>query len=291
MLLNKLKWISGRRAGAESLEQLNQRMSEYYSRMSSRQAYQELNDETHASEGDPVNRLTDLIVEQVIKNDYKNVLEIGCGSGKVYQRLLEKGFKGNYSGIEMAEAVIQSNRTSFPGATWEAASVYDYCEKVSGFDCCFSLFVLEHLIYPEEALKKMLATLKPGGHLLLVFPDFSKLGILPSQKVGITYGQGAKIKFREGKLADAVISFLESRIVRNKLKNVNDRYGAFVINTNPFCLSKDYILLAPDADAVYLANKNEVENWAKGLGYEVKYPYGKEDLFSYNAFIDIKNRE
>jgi SAM-dependent methyltransferase len=271
------------------LNGLNRKMADFYGKMAQREAYQVMIDEAHTSEGDPVNVLTDLMVECIIGQSFYNILEVGCGSGKIYQQLTSKGFKGKYTGIEMAPPVIEQNKKNFPEAAWHANSVYDFCNNQKTYDCCIAFFVLEHLIYPEVALLKMLGTLKEGGSLLLVFPDFSFSGIFPSQKIGLKHGKGAKEKLLNFKFADALISLLEARIMASRLKHVRKYFGEFVINSNPFCLSKECTQLTPDVDAIYISNRQEVEDWAIKLGHEVAYPYGNKNQMLYNPLMQIKN--
>lgn len=288
MLVNKLKWVSSKNASEEILKELNEKMAVFYSKMAKRQAYQEMIDEAHASHGDPVNLLTNVMIENIIEKGVSNILEIGCGSGKIFKQLKQKGYKGKYTGIEMAAPVIENNKVNLPEASWHTGSVYDYCTDQKIFDCCIAFFVLEHLIYPEEALKKMLGTLIPGGRLLLVFPDFSYSGIFPSQKIGLAYGKGTKEKLMKLKLADAFISYFEARIMAYKLKRINQDFGQFVINVDPFCLSSECTALTPDVDAVYISNKREIEKWSKKLGYDVDYPGGDKQSVSHNPFMEIK---
>lgn len=288
MLVNKLKWVSGRKAVEGELENLNKRMSDFYSQMSSRQAYQEIIDEAHNANSDPTSKLANLVVKHITDLGVQNILEIGCGSGKIYDSLKKNNYKGSYTGVEMATPVIEKNKVVFPEASWYTGSVYDDNSKGKQFDCCLAFFVLEHLIYPEKALKTMLDTLKPGGYLMLVFPDFCHTGIFPSQKVGLTFPVSGKEKLKKLKIADAFITYFEGRSMRKRLRNLNQHYGPFVINVNPYCLSKECKYLIPDIDAVYLSNKTELENWAREKNHEAYFPYGKDGLLASQSFIVIK---
>ena len=215
-------------------------------------------------------------------------MEIGCGSGKIYDYLSQTGFNGSYTGIEMASYVINANQQNYPNARWQVGSVYDLINQSAQYECCLAFFVLEHLIYPERALESMLHSLKPGGIIILVFPDFSCSGIFPSQKIGIRPGAGAKDKLSKGRILDAIISYLEGGMMRRSLHNFNEKYGRFVVNINPYCLHKDCQQLIPDMDAVYISNKKEVETWSNENNCSVSYPMGVEELFSKIAFMCIR---
>jgi ubiquinone/menaquinone biosynthesis C-methylase UbiE len=287
MLVNTLNWISSKKASPDLLRQLDGRMADFYSSFEKRNDYQKLNDETHEV-FDSNNRLAKQIAALVVEQGSQNVLEIGCGSGKIYGHLLNAGFNRSYTGVEMAPYVIEANQQKFPLAQWKAGSVYDLEHQSAGYDCCIAFFVLEHLIYPERALNAMLKVLEPGGSLILVFPDFTCSGIVPSQKIGRKSGGGAKSKLLKGNIVDAFISLVEGSMMRRTLKKINAIYGGFVINTNPFCLDQDCTVLLPDMDAIYIGSKAEVAQWAEEQGCQVEYPAGRDGLFSKIAFMLIR---
>jgi len=289
MLVNKLNWTSVPAAPPELLDQLNRQMSDFYATFNQRKDYQNINDDLHA-EGHPNNVLAEKIAKYIVNGKFAKVLEVGCGSGKIFGHLLEEGFRGSYKGMEMAEYVIQTNRDRYPQAEWETGSIYDLEKKSELYDCCFAFYVLEHLIYPDRGLAAMLRSVKPGGELILLFPDFVFSGIVPSQKIGISYGLGAKEKLKKGKLIDAVVSYWEAASMRKTLKKINEVYGDFVINYKPYCLDPECKHLIPDFDAVYLGSKQEVEKWAKAQGHEVSYPLGKEGYMARNAYLTIKKK-
>ena len=287
MIVNKLNWVSSPKADSELLKRLDSDLSDFYATFNQRRDYQDLNDEIHETAFHPNNILADKLANYIIANGCKNILEIGCGSGKIYEHLQKLGFTGRYTGIEMADYVIQKNRVAYPDATWNVGSVYDVGREPDAYDCCFAFFVLEHLIYPDKGLAAMLAAVKPGGYLILVFPDVRSSGIVASQKIGRQYGLGAKEKFKKGMIADAIISYWESRTMRKKLKNLNELYGEFVINYTPYCLDKGCDRILPDFDAVYLASKEEVAKWAESRECKVIYPSGTDDYLYRNAYMSI----
>ena len=287
MLVNKLNWVSSLTAPPEVLDRLNDRMSRFYSSFEERPDYQKLNDDLHDVASHPNNKLAEQVALDILSRQFKDVLEVGCGSGRIYRHLQEHGFQGSYTGVEMAEYVIEGNRTRYPGAQWKAGSVYDLEQWSDTYDCCFCFYVLEHLIYPERGLSAMMGRVRKGGSLVLLFPDASSSGIVPSQKIGLQYGPGAKEKLKHGKMLDALISLVEAGMMRRRLKHINDHYGDFVINTTPYCLDKECKGMTPDFDAIYLGSKEEIERWARKKGYSVSFPLGKEGLMSRNAYVVV----
>ena len=57
-----------------------------------------------------------------------------------------------------------------PGLKITAESVYELKRKDASLDMVFLLEVLEHLDYPEVALKEISRVVKPGGYLILGVP-------------------------------------------------------------------------------------------------------------------------
>jgi 2-polyprenyl-3-methyl-5-hydroxy-6-metoxy-1,4-benzoquinol methylase len=50
------------------------------------------------------------------------VLEVGCGSGRIYERLFQEGMTAHYTGVEVAESVIANNRKRFSTAAWHVGT-------------------------------------------------------------------------------------------------------------------------------------------------------------------------
>src|SRR5262249_14135275 len=155
----------------------------------------------------------------------------------------------------------------------------------AAFDVCFSLYVLEHLVYPRRALAEMLRVLRPGGRLVLVFPDFVAGGILPSPQVGLSPPRRAVEKLAPGTLLPALVSLYDSRVrLPRLLRRAPARQGPFPVNARPLCLS-DPALMGPDVDAIYIASKREVQEWAEGERLAVEYPDGTDGEMSFQAFM------
>lgn len=113
-------------------------------------------------------------VEQLLKTTglkKARTIEIGCGEGLSTKRLvamLPKGFT-----IEASEYVkhqIPYARKNNPGVKITEESIYELKHNKSTFDIVFLLEVLEHLDYPDMALKEINRVMKPGGYLIIGVP-------------------------------------------------------------------------------------------------------------------------
>jgi SAM-dependent methyltransferase len=282
----RVHWVSSVTGDPALLAALDERMSRFYGRSDGRERdpYQRMLD---AQDGDPPDRqsVRHLMPRYVCDLAPASVLEVGCGNGRLYRQLRSYGFRGDYLGVEVAPAVVAGNRAAHPEAAWETATAYRLPFAGGRFDLCFSLYVLEHLVYPERALREMLRVLRPGGRLVLVFPDLAAGGILASQQIGLSPGGTAAGKLRAGRLLDACVSLYDSRFrMRRLLARAADRWGPFPVNARPLCLSCPE-LMEPDVDAVYIASKDEIDRWAGREGLAVEYPAGREGEMSFQAFM------
>ena len=281
----QFRWISSVSGDSTALARLNERMTWFYGQAEGRELYQTMLDTQEAEV--PKDSVRYHMPRYVADSGANKVLEVGCGNGRLYRQIREYGYAGKYTGIEVADYIIHGNQKRHPEAVWQGALAYDIPFPDASFDLCFSLYVLEHFVYPERALTEMLRILRPGGKLVLVFPDFSASGRLPSQLFG--YSEGPAIqKIKKLHWIDALVSLYDSRVRLPKaLRQASNRFGSFPVNTAPICLQYPGVM-ASDIDAVYIASKEEVHQWAVDNGCQVDYPCGTDGEFKSQAFLTIR---
>ncbi|MBV8129433.1 MAG: class I SAM-dependent methyltransferase [Planctomycetaceae bacterium] len=277
--------MSSSTGDSAALEDLDRRMAAFYGESARRYRYQAMLDtrEDHPITSDSVaSGLLDLIVG----SGAGTVLEVGCGNGWLYRKLREKGFGGIYHGVEVARYMIDRNATRHPDAHWSCGTAYEIGLPDGAVDTCFAFYVVEHLVYPERGLREMLRVVRPGRDLILVFPDFAAVGHLASQQTGFSPGR-ASAKLRRGRLFDAAVSLFDSRCrVRSMLRVARKKVGPFPVNIRPLCLTHPGVIES-DVDAVYVASRHEVADWAQDQGLRVEYPFGTEALYHSNAVVRI----
>jgi SAM-dependent methyltransferase len=277
-------WMSSSTGREDVLKALHNEMSAFYSQQGRRERYQQMlnQQEEVIPAADSVRHL---MPKYVYDLKPARILEIGCGEGRLYRQLRGYGYTAEYVGIDVAEYLIHDNERRHPEAEWKVANVYRIPYEEGSFDICFSLYVLEHLVYPESALREMVRVLRPRGRVVLVFPDIAQSGRMGSQQRGFSPMGTASEKLRKGKLVDAVVSLYDSRFRLPKaLRDAPSNFGPFPINTRPICLYHSS-LMAPDIDAVYIASKQEVQSWAERNNLMVEYPCGTQGEFAEQAFI------
>lgn len=116
-------WVSRLEGEYAILESIHEEIMGFYARKSKRSGYQSMLDDLD-EELSP-NSSTVRLTEYIRKQNPKTVLEVGCGSGRLFRSLSNAGFDGKYTGIEVAEYVIEQNRDRHPEATWHTADAYD----------------------------------------------------------------------------------------------------------------------------------------------------------------------
>ncbi|MCS4194432.1 SAM-dependent methyltransferase [Salinibacter ruber] len=223
----------------------------------------------------------------IAEEDPSSVLEVGCGDGRLFRALRREDWNAEYTGVEVAEYVVDGNRERHPEANWDVAGAYTLPVETGTVELVRSEFVVEHLVYTVRALREMVRAVKPGGQLLLIFPDFVCSGRLASQVLGFSPVPTALERLRQGRLVDSVVSLYDSRVrLPRALKTVREEVGPFPVNLRPQCLTYSEIT-SPDVDAVYIASKDEVEEWAYNHNLRVTFPWGRSGRFYENAHMSI----
>ena len=130
----------------------------------------------------------DCVVELLAQNSHKtkslDFLEVGCGEGFVLSSAVAKGW--NVSGVDYQSAPIQAfNPDVLAHVVTADPSAYlsDLIKKGVRKDVLVLQNVLEHVLDPEDLLRKLQQLLSDDGCLLVQVPnDFSDLQALASQQ-------------------------------------------------------------------------------------------------------------
>ena len=143
-----------------------------------------LNQEKYAAEFvDPADEKHQLNVHQddtynFMRNNINSkgsILEIGCGNARILYRAREDGWK--VQGLELSEYLAETvtNKLNI------AVQVADFLELIPGpkdkYDLIILRHVLEHLTQPLIAMDKIGNLLKPGGKVLMEFPNIQGIDL------------------------------------------------------------------------------------------------------------------
>nr|WP_236116907.1 class I SAM-dependent methyltransferase [Hassalia byssoidea] len=192
--------------------------------------------------------------------DESSVLEVGCGDGSAAQEICSRVKNANYTGVDLS-ADMWEGRQDF---NFVAASADKLPFAPASFDVVLSMFVIEHLVFPNCFLDEAWRVLKPGGSLITIAPDFDA-NAMPSEKSGFSYGTG-RTKLAQGKLLDALITFYDSRVRLHRMrsrrrKQIESGSFYFPVLIEPRCLQFPEFIT--DCDAVYPVCSQEIVNYLR----------------------------
>jgi len=280
----RFDWVSSVDPAAEArLTLLSSKMARFYRSPITREAYQKMVDSPDSAQPETERMLR----EWVIATSSGHVLEVGCGSGRIYKRLRGDGFRGYYTGVEMAPHVIDENKKRFTDACWICGSGYSLPVSSESQECAFAYYVLEHCAFPERLLKEMLRIITPGGSMILTFPAVVQTGIFGSQALGLAEGN-AREHVRSGRWLSALIGLWDSRVrLPWALRRARRSVGVFPVNLRPKCLNPG-VIIQPDVDAIYAASRDDIVEWARNQGIQVRCAEARNGSLHANVLIELK---
>jgi SAM-dependent methyltransferase len=118
-----------------------------------------------------------LAVETVAARSEPRVLDVGCGSGRIGEFVLEAG-TARYLGVDFAEPMIDLARTRLARFGGEAELVVaDFLglELTERFDVVLALGLFDYLPEPWKFSRRMAHLCAPGGCMVGSFPTWSWL--------------------------------------------------------------------------------------------------------------------
>ncbi|MES1945300.1 type 11 methyltransferase [Salinisphaera sp. PC39] len=102
----------------------------------------------------------------VAEND--RILDVGCGSGVLLQRLAQGTPGAALSGVDLSGAMLAvARRRLGPAVDLRCAAAEELPFADGAFDTVVSVSMFHFIRRPEEALREMRRVLAPGGRLVL----------------------------------------------------------------------------------------------------------------------------
>lgn len=95
------------------------------------------------------------------------LLDVGCGSGAVLERMADLGWR--CEGIDFDESAVQAARAR--GLEVRVGSLEEHAYPAATFDAVVMNHVLEHVPDPRAVLSECLRILKPGGQFACITPN------------------------------------------------------------------------------------------------------------------------
>jgi SAM-dependent methyltransferase len=100
-----------------------------------------------------------------------DIADVGCGSGRLLAALSARGYTA-LSGYDFSARAVELTRARLPGVAARAHNIVE-SPLDSRYDALFLTEVIEHLTDPGRAAANLHASLRPGGVLVLTFPNRS----------------------------------------------------------------------------------------------------------------------
>jgi SAM-dependent methyltransferase len=118
-----------------------------------------------------------LAVESVKAYDAPRVLDVGCGSGRIGEFVLEAG-AGHYVGVDFSEPMIEMSRARLNRFADRADLIVDdflTADLHGPFEVILAVGLFDYLPEPHRFTRRMFELCAPGGSVVGSFPTWSLL--------------------------------------------------------------------------------------------------------------------
>ncbi|MFQ5963023.1 MAG: class I SAM-dependent methyltransferase [Candidatus Scalinduaceae bacterium] len=125
----------------------------------------------------------DMTVISLLDQNDRLIVDLGCGEGLTLQKLVRMFSHSEILGIDLLEENIEvCLKYDLPA---RKGDVYKIDLPKESVDAVLFMEVVEHLDRPVEAISQIHRILKPGGKLVIVFPNdrFFKLARIMTLKI------------------------------------------------------------------------------------------------------------
>lgn len=114
-------------------------------------------------------RLHEAIISAV-PSGARRILDVGCGKGWVASHFCPRGVAVCSMDVSITNPRRALKRNSFPNHSAVVADVFNLPFQENTFDVIIAAEVIEHVPDPQLFIQHLLATLRPGGVLLITTP-------------------------------------------------------------------------------------------------------------------------
>ena len=165
-------------------------------------------------------RIRSFVVAELVKLKCKDVLDIGCGDGRLCSLISQAGM--NIVGFDKSRGIIEAARKAHPSLSFFCIDVeQDTCPvKETSFDAVVSTEVIEHLGKPSKLVEMAQVVLRESGCLIISTPyhGYSKnflIGLVDKwDSHHTTLWEGGHIKFWSRKTLTRLLNDYDFQILR-----------------------------------------------------------------------------
>lgn len=116
-----------------------------------------------------IEEVVELLCERGIDYNGKRIADVGCGTGHLLRCIHDDFNPLSLTGFEYSEEASRIARTVLPDAEFHYFDIYEGTSLK--FDIVFCIEVLEHLLFPDKALKNLIDMIDKSGVALVTVPD------------------------------------------------------------------------------------------------------------------------
>lgn len=113
---------------------------------------------------------------QSIVRPADRLIEMGCGQGLLLREIAHRGIlpESNLYGMDQSSTAVSHVKKALPNANASTGDIYHLDYPKGFFDVCLLMETIEHLEDPRPALDQIFGVIKPGGRLLVSYPNFPR---------------------------------------------------------------------------------------------------------------------
>jgi 2-polyprenyl-3-methyl-5-hydroxy-6-metoxy-1,4-benzoquinol methylase len=113
--------------------------------------------------------IKDILIKYKVKE--KKILDAGCGEGHLLKKLNSSLKNNEYYGIDITSVAIKLAKKRCPFANIKNGDLFNTKYPNETFNVIICTEVLEHIINFQSVLNEFKRILKPGGLLIITFPN------------------------------------------------------------------------------------------------------------------------
>lgn len=107
------------------------------------------------------------------ENSKINILDFGCGDGKLIQYMKRRNKESLMTGVDVSKKIIEINKRKIKNAKFYTVDDGERLPfRSNTFDFIVSTDVIEHVYNTEDTFKELARVLKPKGKILLSTPYY-----------------------------------------------------------------------------------------------------------------------
>lgn len=247
-------------SSASELERLGAELSSFYSGQAQKSRYWERVDDENAVWDPKKHPFHCHLASQILAGS--TVVDFGCGSAHAARNLDPSV---HYIGLEGSPSQVEINRQRFPNARFIQGDMLAPHGLDGVADWAVTFFAIEHCVRPDILLRRMLETVRPGGRIAIMCPNFAR-GMHSLRSGWSAYSK--RDKLRQLRLLDVLVSYVEERwLWPSRVATVHQSSMQFPIYLRPRCFDAPYF---SDSDAVYLVTERRLRESLVALGCTIE---------------------